>query len=334
MISNFSIPPDVLIKADQLFDLVPGGSTVSNLWDLYMKNYAIPRMDSQTVANNPYYRALVQKKTARCVTLLFPGGNLAVGIHDLINKRYRDKKRMGVSIEKDGMLLRQASSALKDDKELVLAAVKQNGLALQFASRFLQGDPDVVFSAFLQDPKALCWSPHSLRDNKEFMSRVVQKMGKALEYASDRLKNDKEFVLLAVRKSGMALDFASHALKDDKEVVFTAIEQKALAIEYASENLQNSPECIGTMLARILKIPDPFYSTYLELGKQFIKANLVEEVVEQLYQKRYISLYGLDQLELFLSKIFDDRTIYSGVITKMAKKRFIPKSEDLFFKFQ
>lgn len=72
-------------------------------------------------------------------------------------------------IKKNGFELRNASTFVRADKEIVLIAVKQNGLVLYYASKILQDDKEVVLEAVKQN----AW---------------------ALEYASDNLQNDKELL--------------------------------------------------------------------------------------------------------------------------------------------
>ena len=47
----------------------------------------------------------------------------------------------------DGMALRFASDALKDDREVVMAAIKQNGIAIAWASDALRADREVLNAA-------------------------------------------------------------------------------------------------------------------------------------------------------------------------------------------
>ena len=48
------------------------------------------------------------------------------------------------AVKQNGRVLRFASAALKDDREIVLEAIKQNGGALEYASAALQDDREIV----------------------------------------------------------------------------------------------------------------------------------------------------------------------------------------------
>ena len=54
------------------------------------------------------------------------------------------------TVSSDGLALRHASAALKDDRKVVLAAVQQNHRALSYASESLQNDREVVVAAVRQ----------------------------------------------------------------------------------------------------------------------------------------------------------------------------------------
>jgi hypothetical protein len=114
-----------------------------------------------------------------------------------------------------------ASSALQDDKEVVLAAVKKCGNALEYASATLRNDKDVVLAA-------------------------VKKNGYVFQYASATLRNDKDVALIAVSDNIYAFPYASTKLKDDKDVVLAALttgstgmQKDQNLLQYASARVKN-----------------------------------------------------------------------------------------------
>ena len=50
-------------------------------------------------------------------------------------------------VKKDGMQLKDAPNALKNDKDVVLAAVMQNGMSLQYADSTLRRNEKIVTAA-------------------------------------------------------------------------------------------------------------------------------------------------------------------------------------------
>ena len=89
--------------------------------------------------------------------------------------------------------MRNASPALRNDKEVVLAAVARHGEALKHASEALQSDKEVVLAAVAQDSHALAsWNDHKVPEALQ-QDPVVQRLGldgseRALPHELLRLK--------------------------------------------------------------------------------------------------------------------------------------------------
>ena len=140
--------------------------------------------------------------------------------------------------------LRFASTAMKDDREVVLVACNKNGLALGYAPAALQADREVVLAA-------------------------CNESGGALEHASAALQADREVVLAACNQWGFALRHASAALKDDREVVMVGIAQnyrvRHRAVHHASSALQAefNGEGILTHVRNQLRLRSSFFCPFL-----------------------------------------------------------------------
>ena len=74
---------------------------------------------------------------------------------------------MFTAIAENGLALSDASEALQNDKDIVLAALTQNGLALEYASDALREDREVVLAAIRQNGWALQYANDSLRADPE-----------------------------------------------------------------------------------------------------------------------------------------------------------------------
>ncbi|KIC77239.1 hypothetical protein DB41_CO00080 [Neochlamydia sp. TUME1] len=206
------------LSIDRGADYIPIVSTVTNLVDIFQKVVVLPFKQKENISKNVYYTHLDQKSFRRCLTLLIPVlGNVFVGIYDVV--RNKKKKALLANVQKNGLALKDGSSTLKSDRDVVHAAVQENGLALKYASKQLQNDKKVVFAA-------------------------IQENGSALKYASKQLRNDKEVVLAAVQRNHLALKYASKQLRNDREVVLAAVQRNHLALKYASEELQNHWEVV------------------------------------------------------------------------------------------
>lgn len=113
-------------------------------------------------------------------------------------------------------------SALKSDKDCMLAAVHFNGSALWQASDDLRTDREVVLAA-------------------------VRQAGHALRYASANLRADYEIVLAAVQNSGYALSFASNSMRANREIIFEAMRTNGNALYFADPELKKDSEYIGIL---------------------------------------------------------------------------------------
>eukprot|EP00754_Rhynchopus_humris_P027258 Rhum_TRINITY_DN15076_c4_g3::Rhum_TRINITY_DN15076_c4_g3_i5::g.136759::m.136759 len=87
---------------------------------------------------------------------------------------------VSAAVAQDGLALRKASLALRNDCDVVLEAVKKDGLALEYAGEVPRNDCNVVLQA-------------------------VKQCGLALEYAGEVPRNDCNVVLQAVKSDASAL---------------------------------------------------------------------------------------------------------------------------------
>ena len=165
--------------------------------------------------------------------------------------------------------LRFASTAMKDDREVVLVACNKNGLALGYAPAALQADREVVLAACNQAGMALPHASAALKNVREVVLAAYNQHGYALQYASAALQADREVVLAACNQWGFALRHASAALKDDREVVMVGIAQnyrvRHRAVHHASSALQAefNGEGILTHVRNQLRLRSSFFCPFL-----------------------------------------------------------------------
>ena len=145
--------------------------------------------------------------------------------------------------------LRFASTAMKDDREVVLVACNKNGLALGYAPAALQADREVVVAACNQNGLALRYASDALQAHREVVVAACNQDGMALMFASAALNDDREVVLAACTQYGRALQFASAAMKDRREVVLAACNQDGFALRFASAALRDNREVVMVAIA-------------------------------------------------------------------------------------
>ena len=116
-----------------------------------------------------------------------------------INADTGRKERVYLIIDKDAALANPQSypgwcSALKSDKDCMLAAVHYNGSALWQASDDLRADREVVLAAVQQHSAALQYASKDLRADHEIVLAAVQQDGRVLRFADETLRQDERFV--------------------------------------------------------------------------------------------------------------------------------------------
>lgn len=144
---------------------------------------------------------------------------------------------------RDGWQLRNMPSAIRADREVVLAAVRSLGTALQYAAKELRSDREVVVTAVRSQGSALYWAAREFRSDREVVLEAVHSQGEALQYAAAEYKADRDVVLAAVSSRGFALGYAAAELRRDQQVALAAV-RSGLPLERVEETLRGDPEII------------------------------------------------------------------------------------------
>ena len=118
----------------------------------------------------------------------------------------QDAKQLGEMVAKYPYLLQCA--CLENQVEVCLAVVAKNGLALKHASLAMRQNLDVVRTAVRQNCLAFEFADKSVKDNFEFVLHTVSVWPELLRWASRSLRNDVRVVQAAVSKDYTAFEFA------------------------------------------------------------------------------------------------------------------------------
>lgn len=141
-------------------------------------------------------------------------------------------------LQRDGSLLKEASTRLRDDDKLVMLAVQRCGTALKYASERLRDDDSTVQMACQNDIYALEFASARLRDSTDFMKIFFQRNGDSLAFASDRLKDDVEMVKTC-RNSKNLLRFVSPRIYKDIEIIKELVQINGTIIGISEEYRNN-----------------------------------------------------------------------------------------------
>lgn len=82
------------------------------------------------------------------------------------------KEEVLQAIQIDIWEFKNASEALKNDREIVLAAVAENGSALQYAAGALRSDKKLVLAALRKKPRAICYVAPKLKKEIEHYQKL------------------------------------------------------------------------------------------------------------------------------------------------------------------
>ena len=130
----------------------------------------------------------------------------------------------------NGGTLEFASTACKNDEEIVLAAVRNYSFALRHASDACRGQARIVAVAAAESPcdvRAVGWA---LPSSRLGVVAAMRNYGMALEFVPGWAMMDKDIVLAAVQQNGLALEFV-WCFQQDREVALAAVRQDVLALE-------------------------------------------------------------------------------------------------------
>jgi hypothetical protein len=218
-------------------------------------------------------------------------------IHALINRNKETIKKeelFGVPLDLDeyiklplslrgthprdnGLALQFASSALKNNKEYVLAAIENNAFALEFASSELRRDKEVLiatiqsnFLAFHFIPEALKRDPAFLlslvsnkkinpnilelfsddfRQRREFILAALQRDGYRFKFLPDELKKDAAFFVAALKDDYYIFQAIPESCKFDKKLIIGAVERNGNRFKFLPDELKND----NAFLVAVLK---------------------------------------------------------------------------------
>jgi len=186
---------------------------------------------------------------------------------------WTNKTQVLEQVNKEGTLLRKASKALQQDKDVIKVALlnnsgsfrkidtdyksvlvkdkpffidilKENGLLLEYASDELRSDLDIVSIAITNNGLSIRYADNFMND-PSIVFMAISQNGMALEFASEELQNNFFIVLNAVLQNGFAIQFSSDDLKENKEIVIAALKQDVRSKSWISHDIKQDPEIMS-----------------------------------------------------------------------------------------
>jgi hypothetical protein len=144
--------------------------------------------------------------------------------------------------------LQQASVAVRNDRDVIMAAVAIDGNLLKLGGRSCRADRDIVMAAVNDKGLSLQHASAKLRDDEEVVLAAIRRDPDALQHASARLRAKREVVMAAITQYPCALRHASASLRGNREVVTAALRQCCPGSDYYEDS--NQPRWRRTFLTR------------------------------------------------------------------------------------
>lgn len=153
-------------------------------------------------------------------------------------------------LQDGGVVLVDAPSSLKDDKEAVLQAVRLAPRAIRMADSKYRKDQEVMLAVVSQNGRMLKEAADSIKDDPIVVTAAVKQFGQALEFASLGLRARPEIVLAAVAQDGYAIQYALGGLQGAMEVCAVAVAERPMALRMVDPALRLDESLVRLALAK------------------------------------------------------------------------------------
>jgi hypothetical protein len=122
-----------------------------------------------------------------------------------------NKKEFLEAVKLDGYALRNASSLLRSDRDVVMAAVCNKGLSLLFSN--LRNDKKIVLLALNNDCYAIKFASSNLRQNVNFIHQAYNINSNIIKYIDKELINQHKDLQKLLEEFESKKDIKSHSTK-------------------------------------------------------------------------------------------------------------------------
>ena len=211
------------------------------------------------------------------------------------NESLTEKERSNVHvmyplIAYDPWLYRNASLAIRGDKEIAEIVLARCGSLLKDAPEKFRDNKRMVMLAISNNPFALEHASERLKDDEDVVAYAISKLGRSLIYASNRFKTDKYWIQKAFDR-----DQAAFIVDDEAARIFNILDSKMVkecakrkATDFAGEYYV--PDENKVYKHKVYKKYKDFYEGQIITAGQMLR--MQEELLED-KNSNYIS-YKLD----------------------------------------
>ncbi|MDG1143026.1 MAG: DUF4116 domain-containing protein [Burkholderiales bacterium] len=175
-------------------------------------------------------------------------------------------------------MIKLATDALRDDKQLMKKAVAWDAKNLEFASERLKQDAELVLDAIERDAKACHFAHSRLFESESFVKKLIERVkiisARTFESIPESIKRDRQCLIEIAKKlesgsnlekfinptdrdffseiigvNGSMIYFATEAIKDDDDLARKAIKGGASLLS-VSERLRNDADFVSWAIDR------------------------------------------------------------------------------------
>lgn len=134
---------------------------------------------------------------------------------------YKDNKEVMLSFfnmkhlnQQNIQNLQYVSERLRNDTDIVMSAIKTDGLNLKFAGQAFKNDKSLAIMA-IENNGSIEFLSKDLKNDSEIVLLALKNSGSQLKYAGDAFKKDKDIVLMACQDNIENIQYASLEIQEE-----------------------------------------------------------------------------------------------------------------------
>ncbi|CAE7650199.1 PTAC2 [Symbiodinium sp. CCMP2456] len=139
-------------------------------------------------------------------------------------------------------LLHSPAEGLHNSRSFMMEAVRRNGGALKNATSDLQADPEVVKSAIRHHSAAFLSAAVRLQTEPGFVKEALDVNGLIMEHLGEKFSHDHAMAMRAIRQNWKSFRFLPLPLRKDRDIVLAAVRQNGMSVRYAAGTALTDPD--------------------------------------------------------------------------------------------
>ena len=212
-----------------------------------------------------------------------------------------EKKKFLKLIEKGKLELKDLSSELRNDKDIVKEFIKDKYQSdhvlkckhFEFASDNLKNDLEFINECLELNSRIFEHVSDELKKNRELCLKAISKQYFNIQHCKNNDIKSRDFIIESVSLAGLSLSYMDDNVNDDFEIAKIAVNQNGRAFNYLSEGLRNNKE----LLIDAVKQSQDFYQ--FENASSELKSDekLILQLLEYVKSRQYLLNYTAENIK-------------------------------------